>query len=899
MSTQQPDDALPLYLRDEHLRAFATELAATPRPVRLVSFDFFDTLVHRAAPEPVDAFTELGRRVERAGLLVRPLPPEAFRQVRQAAEQRARTRAHAARNTTEVGLPEIWQELRAIVTDVEAGAELERATERDYCFLNPATTALARALATQGYTLAIVSDTYMSEADLCGILAHNGFDPSLFTYVLASCERGACKGDGSLFRVLHAEAGLAPVEMLHLGDNAAADVRGAGLAGVRGHHYPRTTPYVEEVLKRERRILNGHAAQSASFDALRMFATRTLPDPERDPLADFERDGAYLLGPALARFADWCVDEFVRAGVKRVLAPMREGELLGELLRRAATARGVSMDVVICYTSRQATALPGVGEATKENLQPLIISPLRYTVRDFFSRIGLSDEELPIEDDFLSRVVDDDRVLQKLLDFATQGALKARVEALSKEKRDTAWAYFAPLFGDERRVGIIDLGWAGTIQANLQRIAQLQGSEVELVGRYLLTNQRACARLLDGADVRSMLGNMGAYNGLARAIWVSPQPLEETINACVGSTIDYRRTETGAEPVLAECRLSAAEREKRERVQRGILHFQSVLLGVAAGKRAATGGDGWNAEMWTDVDRGLLAGLHRLITYPTRGEAERFGCLHREENFFSDYFVPICGQDARDAMWQGGVSELLSSRASCWPQGVVALDDAGVARALCLGWDEPHALGKVGQRPSNADELCSPTQEERDLLSALVLRVAPEHVLALGFDAPGDKALLAGWLAGAAEDDATPRLTHVETAQHDGGGAPDGDGPSVAAALTSLRRAARPSERNLLLVDRALPGEHVHRVLAQLAPFLGREATIAVGHGGREGFALPFEASGFRALRKWLHHSGLAAGYRVHSHSKLAPEVLTVVTRRPELLETTATGSPPRAAHAP
>ena len=869
------DPPHPLYTQDEHLRAFAEELSATPRPVRLVSFDFFDTLVHRAAPEPVDAFTELGRRVLAAGLLRRSLAPEAFRQVRQAAEQKAREKMRAEGGSSEVGLREIWAELGALVTDLAAGAELERATERDYCFLNPFTTELARALAGMGYTLAVVSDTYMSEADLRSILRHNGFDDQLFAHVLASCEQGACKGDGTLFRILHARAGLTPVEMLHLGDNAAADVRGASLAGVRGHHYPRTTPYVDEVLKRERHILNGHAAASAGLDSVRMLAARSLPEPARDPLAGYERDGAYLLGPALARFADWCVSEFERAGVRRVLAPMREGELLGELLRRAARARGVPLEVVVCYASRQATALPSVGIASRASLQPLVISPLRYTVREFFHRIGLSDGELPVEGAFLDRVVDDERVLATLMRFATQGWIKARVEALSKSKRDTLWAYLEPLLGGEARVGVIDLGWAGTIQGNLTRIARLQGSEVEFVGRYLLTNQRACARLLEGADVRSMLGNMGAHNGLARAVWVSPQLLEETVNACVGSTIDYRRTEHGAEPVLAPCRVSESERDKRERVQRGVLHFQSVFLRIFESKRAASGTDGWNDAMWHDVDQSTLALLHRLIMYPTRGEAERFGSLHREENFFSDYFVPICGEAARDALWEGGVAGLLTSRESCWPQGVVALDDAGVASTLALGWDEPASLQRVGQRPMKDEAVCSPTSEECALLESLVRRVSPDHVLALGFVAPADGELLRGCTRASANDEGTaPRLTHVE--------APTGDG-----ALTALRRAVRPHERNLLLIDRGVDAADVHRLLAHLAPCLGRSATIAVGHGGREAFALPDDASGFRALRKWLHDSGVAAGYRVHAYSSVAPLVLSVVTREAPANEST------------
>src|SRR3954447_19691572 len=69
-------------------RAF--ELVADPA-VKALTLDVFDTLLFRRVPDPVDAFPIVGARLAQRGALVAHIDPMAFKGLRIAAEERART----------------------------------------------------------------------------------------------------------------------------------------------------------------------------------------------------------------------------------------------------------------------------------------------------------------------------------------------------------------------------------------------------------------------------------------------------------------------------------------------------------------------------------------------------------------------------------------------------------------------------------------------------------------------------------------------------------------------------------------------------------------------------------------------------------------------------------------
>ncbi|MET0591409.1 MAG: HAD family hydrolase, partial [Polyangiaceae bacterium] len=349
MSRAEP---VPAWRQDETLRTMEARLALSAGRPRIVSFDFFDTLIFRLVAEPSDLFVLLGRELAERGLLRAPISPDQFRSVRMSAEAKAREAVARTGKCPELQLLAIYAELREVVSDHARAIEIEVELERRVAFANPAMVSMVEHVRALGCKTAIVSDTYFTTEDLVQMLDDHGVPRSLFDAIFVSSERGKAKWhNGSLYQEVFRHFDAHPGELLHIGDNLHADIHMARQLGVDTVHYIRTTPVQKAIFTGEKKLLAPNESPVGSLETVRVLSSRKA-ETHDDPF----RDGALTLGPVLARYADWCVEKYVKAGVTRVLALMREGELLGELLDRSAKAAGANLEIVTCYASRMATA---------------------------------------------------------------------------------------------------------------------------------------------------------------------------------------------------------------------------------------------------------------------------------------------------------------------------------------------------------------------------------------------------------------------------------------------------------------------------------------------------------------------------------------------------------------
>jgi FMN phosphatase YigB (HAD superfamily) len=846
--------SLYLWQQDESLSLLQPALERTPRSFQVLSFDFFDTLVARLSPEPSDLFFEVGRRLAAAHGLRHDLSPREFHDVRRVADERARKEAVAAGRPIEIGLLDIYRALGAVVADPEAAAQVEREVELDWCYLNPSTASLLRYARSMGFRTAILSDTYLSAEDLRAILRHNGFDESGIDLVLASSEEGCAKYDGRLFRMAADRLGVQPSEMLHIGDNLESDCRGAARAGVEARHYYRTAALHDEIFRREAG-LRPSGRPFAGLHSLRVLANR-LCVRGGEPLPAQYRDGAFVLGPVLARFADACVERFARAGVSRVLSLMREGELLGELVRRAATARGIPLTVVDCYTSRRATALAALGEATAEGVHELLRGRPALTLRHALAILGMEDQTKAFSEEELGRDIDTPEMLEAIARLVTRGEVRRLLETRSRTHRELAFAYLGPLAGGEPVVGVLDLGWSGSIQRHLSRIFRLCGRPVKTVGCYLGTTSRAGHVTLDGDLAHAYLDEPWTKRTLL---------LEIAITACVGSTDGYAREEGGTvAPVLGPFEIDPEERQAKELLRMGVLAFQELWL-EWHGRKAQSA---LTAEVAAEIDAYSQAILHRLIDFPLRAEARRFGGLHHDENYGVSTRRLLCEEGAVQALNAGGAAALGDVRVSYWPEGVLAREAPALSRALSSRFSDLAGLGRLGARASHEGRSLTWREDELPMLEKLAQAYSPEQILSFGSGAPGDAAWLATFLPNAGRNQKTVNV--VDVVRGEDVQAPEEIGagcvrligqPTSEEHLRRVRRFLQPGHSVLLLLDRDLTDAESLRILNYLGPFLGRRAVVAACHGERDQLSLTSEMGPFRAVRKWFADVGGKFGY--------------------------------------
>jgi putative hydrolase of the HAD superfamily len=117
-------------------------------------------------------------------------------------------------------------------------AVYDRFAEPDAWQVYPDVLPTLKALHDRGLKLGIISNW---DERLRPLLTKLGLSAH-FTSQIISCEVGATKPDPRLFQRAAAELGVAPGQMIHVGDSHAFDVVGANAAGAHGRQVERRRP---------------------------------------------------------------------------------------------------------------------------------------------------------------------------------------------------------------------------------------------------------------------------------------------------------------------------------------------------------------------------------------------------------------------------------------------------------------------------------------------------------------------------------------------------------------------------------------------------------------------------------------------------------------------------------
>jgi predicted HAD superfamily hydrolase len=870
---QTDHETAPLWQKDESLRTLVARLADQPRDIRVVSFDFFDTLVSRVCAEPNELFIEVGRRLASQGHLLTALTPAEFRAARIAADEAARKRAIANGKLGEVKLADIYAELKNVVRNPAAARDLEFDVERTFCYLNPVMASLVQHVRSLGYRTAVMSDTYFTAAELQRILRENGLSTALFDGFLVSCERSAAKWNGALYQELFRQFDIHPNELLHIGDNQHADVHIANQYRVEPVHYYRTTPDLETIFNSERTQRGARPLPAAALNSLRVLVARCA---ESD--TDAFRDGAMVFGPVLARYADWCVEKFAASGVTTVLALMREGEVLGELLQRAADAAGVKLNIVPCFASRMSTARAALSDVSPERASELLEGSAGLTPQAVLDILGIGVEA------------------EKLLDPATRnkpltshenirGLVKLlfslpRLRQLIEEKRaqshELAFAYLSALVGNDSTIGMVDLGWSGSIQRNIARILRRGGREIRTVGCYLACTKRAGRLALEG-DVA---------HGYIDYDWCRMTILPEiAITAMCGSTNGYARDAAGqVQPVLGEFEINAAERTAKERLRVGILTFQGAWLTLRQNKANA-----FTPEMLADIDGQSAAIFYRLLEFPTKPEADRLGILTHDENYFGHTFTaPLCDDASPKRLRQDGLSSLFQNSRCYWPQGVIARANPRLMSSLRAPWSDPLGLGRIGAWNGSLPHDPGVTHDELVSVTALVRAFAPDQVVFVGpYAASLEKSFGTIW-NDTHGDSTQPRLivagdaTEQPSAEFSVKCAVVSGDPSDVRMMRGLRSKLISGGNIALVFSGETNATRAKFFLAGLAPFLGGKGIVLTACGRYDRHTLGEQLPLVEAVNEWATAQGGELGFGLWAGTATARAALCdwVVFRR-------------------
>lgn len=650
--------------------------------IDLLTVDVFDTILFRRCPDPTDVFWMVGERLIREAPTRPAATAEAFRDLRRMAEERAREEAHARTGEREIDLEAVYRWLPVGVLESGRSKDevrsLELRVERELLVPDPEVVALLRRARGAGVRVVAVSDTYFSPQELGGFLTHPGMPADLVDRIYASSAYGTGK-TGGLFPIVLREEGVSAERVAHLGDNRAADVTTPEALGIRAHWFRQRTKAFDALLGREHRRMADRvdaAGGDRGVTALRAKLDQRIPRSLPERHGPFWRYGATIVGPLLTALADRAVQRAEELGLSEVQCLMREGELLGQLVDAAATARGSRVRARRLWASRQVGARAEIEHASRGELERLLGRRSAPTVRGIQRALGIEDHDLGLDlpaDAPLVDGADRDLLLARLADDTV---LRDTIATRARALRSRLVRSVEPRVQDGRLL-VLDLGWAGTIQASLQHVLRIEGVAAEVHGLYLLTDGRAADHLLQGLDVEGLLGAVGAPYDDVGAVMRSPEIIEQACMPELGSQLDL---DEHLEPVLGAHGEPEAQTHERRALQAGIRAFQEEWLRLQAPLDRPPG----LHEGGRDVLRRILV---RSVAEPTEDEASLLGRWQHDENF---------GSDARDAMlatrFVAGARHIdpRSLRETpmsdlYWPFGLAVIGDPSLAAGLAAG----------------------------------------------------------------------------------------------------------------------------------------------------------------------------------------------------------------------
>jgi FMN phosphatase YigB (HAD superfamily) len=587
------------------IRAYEIEtlLDRAPAGIEILSLDCFDTLIWRNTHAPTDVFADLplaGGGAEPRGW----------------AESNARKSAFTKNGAKEISLEDVyrWMLRDAGEVEVAAATAAELAIEARHAFAFEPIVALIRDAKARGLKVVIVSDMYLSEAQLrAHIAAAAGQDVlDQIDRVFVSAAYGKGKNDG-LFDDVIAEMGVAADKILHLGDNRKADYVSAAKHGLHAVHLIQFDDESAARLRME--------AASASIIDPTAGISRTICQPHRAQIAlrassdPADVIGHDVMGPALHTFSLWLKAELDEASAKlgrpvRPLFVMRDGYLpyrVFETLFPEAGARTVEISRFVALRASLCNEA-ALDRYLDEWLDRLTIRSLGRQLMLFENEYAKFQKGEPAEQrKAFVKAVRSPEMMRKIF-IRREAFLKKLIAHLATADVKQ---------GDA--VMLVDIGYNGTVQNFLTPVLE-EAMNLTVSGRYIFLREKKQS----GLDKRGMLDvrnfDYRTLHALSRSVVV----IEQLCNIEQGSTIDFTADGT---PIRETVDAKAAHNAARGKVQDACIAFSRE---AGRGIVRAAGSDDLTSRC-----HAAAATLARLFFLPNASEVRVFESFNYDLNMGS------------------------------------------------------------------------------------------------------------------------------------------------------------------------------------------------------------------------------------------------------------------------
>jgi len=619
----------------------------------IVSFDIFDTLIERVLNEPSDLFIAFSRQAsELTGGLIRDFPK---------ARDEARQLALDMKHGEEVLLSARYQAMQRAygLTDAQRDAlyDLEIATEKAVCRPRFAGKAAFDMAKKAGKHIILISDMYLGRDVVEMLLAESGYQGWDRLYL--SSEEGLLKHAGRLFdHVLKTEARPA-ASILHIGDNAVADIEKAQSRGMRTWFLPAGASIVKKISNVPQAFNSVKDAITRSVIQgvmIRHMTSRALPDIPGHSAGDGRQLGYVTMGPAMWGFAHWILEQAKSKGLTDIYFLARDGDII----KRCFDALAVSHDIRSHYvlTSRRSVSVANlrnrqdIVQLLERNFTPCAISVLLR------NRFGIDAAQIPAQaftDHGLAgpHARADKRTIEASLRsfFADTRVSNIILENSATERKLLSRYYEESGMTDPaRRIGLVDIGHMGSLQADITALMNL-GS---VHGMYFATQIEVDQTIPAGHTAAGYAVDRFSSKDMAHPYRRHILMFEATFQNDVGSFVRFEERDGERVPVLLPTESETARVALIRLIHDGILAFVKDMEAIRTLLDFAPALDGPSA----------IKGASAVFQAPWAIDARLFQGVGFENQYSARdmrWLIPPQGTNREEGLWAEGIQALAAA----------------------------------------------------------------------------------------------------------------------------------------------------------------------------------------------------------------------------------------------
>lgn len=637
----------------------------------IISCDIFDTLLHRTHGTPQDLFADVGKRLcDEVNNF--PYLPITYKNLRKEAEQRAYADKKKRTGNPQCGFSELISMLPFNDETKNKAGELEIECEYVALYLNPYISSLLNYCYNIGIKIILVSDMYHSKEQISSFLSHSGFDISILSDLLVSCEWRCSKGgEGKLFQVLlERYPDVTSDKILHIGDNPRADIIGAKSVGIKSFLYNPVFCEFCSIYDYEKYLYN---VQLSELQSLRRLATASFPVGLNEEENDMFKIGAEIIGPIYSLFAEWLLDYASNNDIQRIVPFMREGELLSIVINNAINNRHLLISSEPLFVSRRPVFVASIYNSNyAERISQSLLRADRL-VEEICGELGFNIQNtILIKFKGLTlRKCRENGALQAVKNFFEENSVKNQIIGYAKTQRSYLLRYLRSIAKDERIV-TVDIGTKGTTESYLHTILKNENSQLS-VSHALLMGSSATniANILNGLPIVAWLGIAGENEAEVNRIKYQIQIIESIVNASCGTVMCYEEKEGNIKPVLSVEKMSDSQKNKIAKCWEGVKTFQTLWFHLSEQKPNLY-------KKLLEKRKSFLGILLRLIQVPMVQEAEHIGSMLYSDNYNYSRTLALCPLDnvSINLSNDNDVEEFLNSGLTqdlLWPQATITL----------------------------------------------------------------------------------------------------------------------------------------------------------------------------------------------------------------------------------